>query len=285
MKKIGLIVLLLIVAIAMPSISRAADALGYKDTPLIPGTQWHIHDTDRPHPPIITPGTASTPDKPGQPPSDAIVLFDGKDLSQWTNLKGEPTKWEIKDGAMVCVPKSGFIQSKQKFGDAQVHIEFNCPTPPKGNSQGRGNSGVFLGGGMYEIQVLDSYDNVTYADGQCCAMYGQHPPQVNSSRKPGEWQSYDIIYHMPKFENGKMVKPANVTIFQNGVLMQYNQDYMGGTNHKQIKPYKEHAEGALQFQDHGNPVAYRNVWVRELKKYEDQQNLKGPAEVKAEEKK
>lgn len=296
MKKYGFIAALLIVAIAGASLANAADApkkkgkrkaaaeavaaapdaaapkvekkdpVGYKDTPMLPGGKWHVHDTDRPHPPIVTPG-----EKLGDAPSDAVVLFDGKGLDKWVDGKGQPTKWIVKDGAMECVPKSGFVQTKDKFGDCQLHVEFANPTPPKGNSQGRGNSGVFLGGGKYEIQVLDSYDNVTYADGQCGAVYGQMPPQVNISRKPGEWQTYDIIFRYPKFdEAGKVVKPAFVTVFQNGVLMQEHTEILGGTGHKIFPTYKAHeAQGAIQFQDHGNPVRYRNVWIRQLRPIEE----------------
>lgn len=298
MKKYGFMIALMLVAIAGASLASAADApkkgrkkavavaaadapapaaagapkaekkeaIGYKDTPMLPGGKWHVHDPDRPHPPIVTPG-----EKVGDASSDAVVLFDGKNLDQWVDAKGQPTKWVVKDGAMECVPKSGFIQTKQQFGDCQLHVEFACPTPPKGNSQGRGNSGVFLGGGNYEIQVLDSYDNVTYADGQAGALYGQMPPQVNPCRKPGEWQSYDIVFRYPKFdEAGKVVKPAYVTVFLNGVLMQEHTEVLGGTGHKRFPTYKPHpAKGAIQFQDHGNPVRYRNVWIRELKPIEE----------------
>jgi len=271
MKKYGFMAALMLVAIAAASLASAADTpkkaekkdpIGYKDTPMLPGGKWHVHDPDRPHPAIVTPG-----EKVGDAPSDAVVLFDGKGLEKWTDAKGQPTKWKVNEGAMECVPKSGYIQTKDKFGDCQLHLEFNLPTPPKGNSQGRGNSGVFLGGGKYEIQVLDSFDNVTYADGQCAAVYGQYPPQVNISRKPGEWQSYDIVFRYPAFgPDGKVVKPAYVTVFQNGVLMQEHTKILGGTGHKIFPVYKVHEpKGAIQFQDHGNPVRYRNVWIRELK--------------------
>lgn len=276
MKKIALLVALL--AVAMTGAARAADAVGYTDTPLIPGTQWHVHDPARPHPPIVTPGPA--PEKPAAAPSDAIVLFDGKDLEKWQDQKGQPTKWKVVDGAMECVPKSGFIQTKQKFGDLQLHLEFATPTPPKGNSQGRGNSGVFFGDGRFELQVLDSYDNITYADGQCGAMYGQYPPMVNACRKPGEWQTYDVVFHAPRFENGKLTQPATLTVFQNGILLHEKRAYLGGTTHKRILPYTPFEKGALQLQDHGNPVRYRNIWVRELNEYETKAAATQPEEKK-----
>jgi hypothetical protein len=236
------------------------------DTPLIPGMQWHIHDDTRPRPAVITPGSIL-----GEPPSDAVLLFSGKDsdLAYWEDQKGQPTKWKVAAGAMECVPKSGFIRTKQKFGDVQLHVEFACPTPPSGNSQGRGNSGVFFSNGSFEVQVLDSYENKSYADGQCGALYGQYPPLVNACRKPGEWQQYDIVYHMPRFESGKLVKPATATVFHNGVLLHEKRELMGPTSHKKIGTYVPLEKGSLQLQDHGNPVRYRNIWVRELEQYED----------------
>lgn len=222
---------------------------------------YRIHDWERPRPAIVTPGAANA-----EPPSDAIVLFDGSDLSNWCATNGQESKWIIRDGYMESVKGAGYIRTKQGFGDCQLHVEFRAPLPVKGTSQGRGNSGVFLMG-KYEIQVLDSYDNITYADGQCSALYGQHPPQVNVCRKPGEWQSYDIIFTAPKFcaETGELVSPAFVTVFQNGVLTHYHQELMGPTNWCSRTPYSWHpSKLPLAFQDHGNPVRYRNVWVREL---------------------
>ncbi|HPG39328.1 MAG TPA: DUF1080 domain-containing protein [bacterium] len=229
------------------------------------GPKWRIHDLNRPNPVIINPGTSSTQDKPGLPPSDAIVLFDGKDLSQWRSMDGSAAKWIVKEGRMECVRGSGYIRTARNFGDCQLHVEFATPTPPEGSSQGRGNSGVFLMG-IYEVQVLDNYDNVTYADGQCSALYGQYPPQVNACRKPGEWQSYDIIFHAPVFNvNKELVKPAIITVFQNGVLTQDHVELMGPTNWLRRDAYTYHAEKLpLSLQDHGNPVLYRNIWVREL---------------------
>lgn len=229
--------------------------------------RWLIHDVNRPVPPVITPGTASTPDQPGKAPSDAIVLFDGTDLSQWTDTKGNPTKWVMGDGYMECVEGSGYIQSKQKFGSCQLHVEFATPATVVNSGQGRGNSGVFLMAN-YEVQVLDSYDNFTYPDGQCSALYGRAVPLVNSCRKPGEWQSYDIVFHRPVFKGKKVVKKPTFTVFQNGVLVHDHVELQGGTGWKgphAISDFVPHEDRLpIKLQDHGNPVRYRNIWVREL---------------------
>jgi len=229
-------------------------------------TQWKIHDPNRPLPPVIDPGTSSTPDAPGRAPSDATVLFDGKDLSKWTGEKGKPAKWKVENGYMEVVPDTGYIFTRAAFGDCQLHVEFAEPVPPTGESQGRGNSGVFLMG-LYEIQVLDSYQNKTYADGQAAAVYGQYPPLVNASRPPGEWQTYDIIFHGPRFtKDGKLLHPARVTVVHNGVLVQDNVLLTGPTAHGKRPPYKLHPEKLpLALQDHGDPVRFRNIWIRELK--------------------
>lgn len=229
-------------------------------------TRWKIHDLNRPVPPVVTPGTSSTQETPGQPPSDAVVLFDGKDLSHWLAKDGNAAKWKVEDGYMEVVPRTGEIHTKEAFGDCQLHVEFREPTPPKGQSQERGNSGVFLMG-LYEIQVLDSYENKTYADGQASAVYGQYPPQVNASRPPGEWQAYDIIFHRPHFDaSGKVLQPARVTVLHNGVLVQDNVELTGPTAHGERPPYQAGPDKLpLALQDHGNPVRYRNIWIRELK--------------------
>ena len=231
-----------------------------------------VHEEDpakQPPPPIITPGTESTQEKPGQAPSDAVVLFDGKDLSNWTStVQGQPTKWILADGALSPTKGSGMIQSKQEFGSCQLHVEWATPKEVKGDGQGRGNSGVFLMG-RYEIQVLDSYQNITYPDGQAGALYGRQKPLVNASRKPGEWQSYDVVFHRPVFENGKVVKRATFTVFHNGVLVQDHTELTGGTDWRgghSISDYSPHGDkGPIKLQDHGNPVLFRNIWVRELK--------------------
>lgn len=229
-------------------------------------TRWKIHDPDRPVPPVIHPGTPSTPEAPGRPPSDAVVLFDGKDLSQWQHNDGSPAKWKVENGYMEIVPKTGYIYTRQPFGDCQLHVEFREPVPPKGESQERGNSGVFLMG-LYEIQVVDSYENKTYADGQAAALYGQYPPQVNASRPPGQWQTYDIVFHGPRFDPaGKLLRPARVTVLHNGVLAQDNVELTGPTAHQHRPPYKPGPDKLpLALQDHGNPVRFRNIWIRELK--------------------
>ena len=216
-----------------------------------------IHDVNRPAPPVIS---------AGEIPSDAIILFDGKNLSQWIDTKGNPSKWIVGDGYMEAVKDSGYIQTKQKFGSCQLHVEFATPSKVTGTSQGRGNSGVFLM--AYEVQVLDSYDNKTYPDGQCAALYGRNVPLVNACREPGEWQSYDIIFHRPIFKGNKVVKKATFTVLQNGVLVQDHVELQGGTGWKgphAISDYEPHADKMpIQLQDHGNPVRFRNVWVREL---------------------
>ena len=224
--------------------------------------KWKAHDMNRPKPVIIVPPAAYLP---VLPPSDAVVLFDGSDLSLWESGDGSATKWICKDGYFECVKGSGYIQTKRGFGDVQLHIEWAAPVPPKGESQGRGNSGVFLMG-RYEVQVLDSYENVTYADGQAGAVYGQYPPQVNASRPPGEWQAYDIIFRRPRFDNtGKLESAGRMSVLHNGVLVQENVQLWGGTDWLHYAPYTRHADKLpLELQDHGNPVRFRNVWVREL---------------------
>jgi hypothetical protein len=226
---------------------------------------YRIHDWNRPRPPVVDPGSSNTQEQPGKAPSDATVLFDGKDLSQWCSMDGSAPKWIIKDGVMECVRGSGFLRTLQNFGDCQLHIEFATPVPPQGKSQGRGNSGVFMMG-IYEIQVLDNYDNPTYADGYSAAVYGEYPPLVNACRPPGQWQSYDIIFARPRFDDKEqLVTPSRVTVLQNGVLVQNNVAIKGPTNWMTRDPYKWHADKLpLALQDHGNPVRYRNIWVREL---------------------
>ena len=243
--------------------------LGYKDTPLLPGGRWHVHDGDRPQPAVITPAIASTDRVPGRAPSDAVVLFDGKDLSHWVDDKGKPAAWKVEDGALVVTGGKGAIRSKDEFGDCQLHIEFASPTPPKGRDQGRGNSGVMFFG-RYEIQVLDSYESLTYPDGQASAIYGQFPPLVNASRKPGEWQTYDILFTAPRFKpDGSLESPAYVTALHNGVVVHHHTAVVGPMAFRALPKYSAHGpKGPILLQDHGNPVRFRNIWVRDVKGYD-----------------
>jgi hypothetical protein len=229
----------------------------------MPAQTWPVHSLDRPRPSVVDAGPEQPP---VPPPSDAIVLFDGKHLSEWRSQDGTPAKWRLRDGYMEIAPGTGSITTKRSFGDAQLHIEWATPSPPAGAGQERGNSGVFLMG-LYEIQVLDSYRNDTYADGQSAALYGQAPPLVNASRPPGQWQTYDIVFRRPRFAaDGSVQAPARVTLFHNGVLVQDKTAILGRTAHARPASYEPHADALpLMLQDHGNPVRYRNVWVRELR--------------------
>jgi hypothetical protein len=230
--------------------------VGYKDTPLLPGGRWHVHDGDRPPPPVVTAEGC------GVAPSDAIVLFDGHDLSAWKS-GDKPAAWKVENG-YAEVNGSGNIETRAAFGDCQLHIEWAEPEKVEGESQGRGNSGVFLMG-AYEVQVLDSFDNRTYADGQCGALYGQEPPLVNVCKKSGEWQSYDILFRAPRFEGQKLIAPALVTVLQNGVVLHHASEFLGATAHRALAKYTPHpAQAPLALQDHGNPVRYRNIWIRKL---------------------
>ena len=240
------------------SLDAAADATAQAPT------EFPIHSLTRPQPRIVDPGPNLGMQRP---PSDAIVLFDGKALTDWhsADSSGQPARWKVADGYMEVVAGTGNIATARGFGDVQLHIEFRSPVPVKGDGQERGNSGVFLMG-IYEIQVLDSYQNTTYADGHAAAIYGQHPPLVNASRPPGEWQTYDIVFHRPHFDaNGNVTSTARMTILHNGILVQDNVTLTGPTAHKQRPPYTRHADRLpLILQDHRDPVRFRNVWVREL---------------------
>lgn len=231
-----------------------------------PDPNWIDHDRNRPLPPVVTPAVPSTPEQVGRAPSDAVVLFDGKDLSQWCAMDGRPSKWVVRDGVMECTPGSGYIRTLRNFGDCQLHLEWAAPVPAKGSGQGRGNSGVFFGLDRYEVQVLDSYENPTYADGSAASVYGQYPPLVNACLPPGQWQTYDIIYTAPRFdEEGRLVSPARLTVLHNGVLVHHNVALTGPTAWIDRAPYSPHPEKLpISLQDHGNPVRFRNIWVREL---------------------
>jgi hypothetical protein len=225
---------------------------------------WPIHSTSRPQPRAVDPGPfrASLP-----PPSDAIVLFDGRSLSEWraADNASVPARWRVHDGYMEVVAGTGAIATVQAFGDVQLHLEWMAPRPTAGEGQDRGNSGVFLMG-RYEVQVLDSYRSTTYPDGQAAAVYGQYPPLVNASRPPGEWQTYDIVFVRPRFAaDGKLLQPARLTVLHNGVLVQNGVTLTGPTGHKTRPPYSMHADALpISLQDHAHPVRYRNLWVRRL---------------------
>ena len=221
---------------------------------------WLVHDRQRPQSPVVTPAETI-----GQPPEDATVLFDGSSLDNWETIDGAPTRWQLSDGCMIPTPDSGPHRTKAAFGDVQLHVEWSSPSPPQGSGQGRGNSGVYLMS-KYEVQVLDSFENETYADGRAAAIYGQNPPMVNASRSPGEWQTYDIIFRRPRFrEDGQIESPAIMTVIHNGIVVQDHFPLWGPTNWLKANAYTQHPDKLpLMLQDHGNPVRFRNIWVREL---------------------
>lgn len=222
---------------------------------------WKAHDLKRPAPPVVEPGESNLP---LAAPGDAIVLFDGSDLSKWRAADGSDAKWKVVDGAMESVPGSGYLFTREEFGDCQLHIEWASPARVTGNSQGRGNSGVYFMG-SFEVQVLDSFNNPTYADGSAGSVYGQHPPLANVCREPGQWQSYDIIFNRPRFDGEELVSPAYVTVLHNGVVIQNHSEYFGPSQWIQYAKYEPRPEKqSLALQDHGNPVRFRNIWIRPL---------------------
>lgn len=243
------------------------EVIGFTKLAEIPGTPWRIHDAARPHPRVVTPGAS-----PSGAPSDATVLFDGKDLSKFVQVKnGQKVapQWPVRDGYFEVGAGTGSLYTRDSFGDVQLHLEFMTPNPARGYSQDRGNSGVkFMD--FYEVQILDSYQSLTYADGQVGAIYGEYPPLVNAARKPGEWQTYDIIFEAPKFNGATLVAPAYVTAILNGVLVQHRRPVMGRTSATTtVHAYLPHdAELPLMLQDHNHPVRYRNVWIRRLTGYD-----------------
>ena len=240
---------------------QTGPGVGYSDTPMIRGQRWHVHDSERPVPPVVTPGAFFSQGAP--PPSDATQLFDGVDTSRWQNDKGGPAGWKVENGYMEVVPKSGSIQTREQFGDCQLHLEFATPSKVEGSSQGRGNSGIYFHG-QFEVQILDSYNNRTYADGQVGALYGQWPPMANSIKPPGEWNCYDIVFEAPRFDaGGNVTKPAFMTVLLNGVILQNRRELNGPTNHRATDPYRAYSgRGVISLQDHSNPTRFRNIWIR-----------------------
>ena len=250
--------------LALLAISTSAFA-AERHGPPQPWSKFFVHDMDRPAPPVVTPGEA------GKPPSDAVVLFDGSNVDAFETGRHAPCPWTIEDGAMVSAKTS--IVSKQKFGDVQLHVEWQEPASNGLPGQERNNSGVFLMN-LFEVQVLDSYQSPTYPDGQCGALYGQFPPMVNACKPPLQWQAYDIIFHRAKFDGDTLKEPANITVIQNGVLIQDHQELKGPTGHMIVAEYKNPLPetGPLGLQFHNNAVRFRNIWVRPLEALDVQQH-------------
>lgn len=224
--------------------------------------EWPIHTMDRPQPAVVDPGPSGPP---APPPSDAIVLLEGGDLSRWRAEDGGPARWKVDGDHVEVVGGTGSLVSRDSFGDLQLHLEWATPATVEGEGQERGNSGVYLMG-LYELQILDSYENPTYPDGQAGAIYGQHPPLVNASRPPGQWQTYDIVFHAPRFgDDGRLLESARMTVLHNGILIQDDVELTGPSAHEARPPYEPHPDRLpLSLQDHASPVRYRNIWVRDL---------------------
>lgn len=230
-------------------------------TPAFSQDQPNPKDTEvwEPEPKVITPGKSLA-----APPSDAIVLFDGKNLENWVDKDGKTPKWTVADGAMTVAKGTGVVKTKQAFGDIQLHIEWRTPAKVEGEGQGRGNSGIFLSE-KYELQVLDSYNNRTYSNGQAGSIYKQSMPMVNASKPPGEWQTYDVVFIAPKFnQDGSLKTAGRITVFHNGVLIHHNTEIKGTTEYIGKPKVVAHDKGSIVLQDHGNPTSFRNIWVREL---------------------
>lgn len=260
MRKTTLRILSLLCVGAMTFNANAQDKKKYPEPePMTPEmSEWW-----QPQPPVVTPGK-STDAGSTTAPSDAIILFDGTNLEQWQKPNGDAPEWIVKDGAFTVKPGTGGIRTKKEFGDFQLHIEWRIPKDVQGESQGRGNSGIFLQD-KYEIQVLDCYNNETYSNGQTGSVYKQSRPLVNAMRKPGEWNVYDIIYEAPTFKkDGTYRTPPRVTVLQNGVILQNNTIIKGTTEYVGFPKVVPHGDGPISLQDHGNPISFRNVWIREL---------------------
>jgi hypothetical protein len=238
--------------------SRDGKSVGYKDTPILPWSQYHKHDPDRPLPTEVAPPTPGTQDRAGSAPSDAIVLLASQGgLSQW-----KPNSWTYESGILTAT--EGDIETVQAFGDCQLHVEWQTPDPPQGEQMNRGNSGVFLLG-RYEVQIFDSYTEKIYADGSAASVYGETPPMVNATLPPGRWQTYDILFTAPRFKDGKLERPATVTVLHNSVLVQWNTEIRGPVMWRTIAPYEAHSDRQpLKLQAHGNPVRFRNIWIRPI---------------------
>jgi len=246
-RTIGKFVVIMAVAIGVATLTSYAREIG----------KWDQHSEERPAPKKVDPG-----DSWSDAPSDAIVLFDGEDLSEWQHGDGSKAKWKVKGDYMEVVPGTGSIKTKKTFGDAQLHVEWATDPEAEGHGQHLSNSGVFFG--SYEVQVLDTYKNKTYADGMAGALYGQYPPLVNATRPTGEWQSFDIVYRRPRFKDGEVVQPATFTVFHNGVLVQECEELVGPTSHGKRTPYRKHGDLPVSLQDHGHKLRFRNIWIREL---------------------
>jgi hypothetical protein len=232
--------------------------VGYKDTPVQPWSGFHVHDPDRPAPPIVAPPEPSSQDQAGKAPSDAVVLFDGTGLDAW-----RPNQWKIEDGCLIST--QGPMATKEEFGDCQLHLEWLVPTEPTASIWNRGNNGVFLLGRI-EVQIFDSYTTHIHPDGQAAAIYAQTPPLVNASRPPGQWQTFDIVFTAPKFDDaGKVAAPARITMFHNGLLVHLNQEVYGHTPHLNLASYDGiPAKGPVSLGAHSCPVRFRNIWIRPL---------------------
>lgn len=253
---------------ALSVLSALAAGVGYDNTPQIPGQKWKVHDKTRPNPPIVTPAATFSHNAPA--PSDATVLFNGTDLSAWKSAgKSDAPKWKVENGYFEVVKGGGDIETKEQFGDFQLHIEWAAPKEIRGESQGRGNSGIFMHG-RHEVQVLDVYNNKTYADGQAGGLYGMWPPLQNAMKPPGEFNSYDIIFEAAKWDTaGNLTRQAAVTVIQNGVVLHHKQNFNGPTGHQNVPvntPYN--SRGGIRLQDHGDSVRFRNIWIRPLGEYD-----------------
>jgi len=260
MRQFHVVSVLVVAALASAVVMTQQTKLGYDDTRMQPDGVWRVHDGNRPQPTVVTPGALAGM---AAPPADATILLGPTgDLTAWQHVGDGAVTWSVTDGIMQT--GKGSIETKASFGDVQLHVEFATPTQVRGEGQGRGNSGVYLAG-LFEIQVLDSYNNPTYPDGQAAAMYGQFPPLVNASRPPGEWQAYDIMFTAPRYAGTTLQTPASVTVLHNGVLVHNARPFWGPTAHRKIDPYiPASVSGPIRLQDHSNPVRYRNIWLRQL---------------------